>query len=204
MTGLNRVSNLTRVSLTVALFSIVCNLSVAAQSTGRKLWPRSSSVSRVAPFVDHDIAYQEEQAGQTGGLLGILEAQKTAIVGSWIGVSSEGNRIIQTYNADGTLHGSAQGEVSTIPELGVLTPGHGVWAHLGGWQFGFTAMGILYDINTGAYLGMLKARALLTLNDAGDQMSGTDKVEVFDPDGNLVFAATGNTTFTRIKFEPFN
>jgi hypothetical protein len=156
-------------------------------------------------MADLDTVYQEAQAsGQAGGFLGILEPQKTAIVGSWLGVSSEGNRLIQTYNADGTMHGSAQTEVSTIPALGVLTPGHGVWTHLGSRQFGFTAMGILYDINTGAYLGMLRARALLILNDAGDQMSGTDKVEVFDPDGNLVFAATGSTTFTRIKFEPFN
>src|SRR5262249_37799507 len=175
MPSLKRVSNLTRLSVSVALLCVLCNLSVEGQSSGRKLWPRGPSVNRAAPIADQDTVYQEAQAsGQAGGLPGILEPQKTAIVGSWIGVSSEGNRIIQTYNADGTIHGSAQTEVSTIPELGVLTPGHGVWAHLGGRQFGFTAMGILYDINTGAYLGMLKARALLTLNDAGDQLSGTD------------------------------
>jgi hypothetical protein len=34
-------------------------------------------------------------------------------------------------------------------------------------------------------------------------MSDTDKVEIFGP-GALVFTASGNTTFTRIKFEPFN
>jgi hypothetical protein len=65
-------------------------------------------------------------------------------------------------------------------------------------------MGILYDINAGAYHGYIKARLLLTLNEAGDQLSGTDKVEIFDADGNLAFAVPpGNTSFTRIKFEPF-
>jgi hypothetical protein len=52
---------------------------------------------------------------------------------------------------------------------------------------------------------MLKARAVLTLNEAGDQISGTDKVEIFGPDGTLVFAVPpGTTTYTRIKFEPFD
>ncbi len=51
---------------------------------------------------------------------------------------------------------------------------------------------------------MLKVRILLTLNKAGDQMSGTDKVEIFGPDGTLLQTFLGNTTFTRIKFEPFN
>ena len=39
---------------------------------------------------------------------------------------------------------------------------------------------------------------------AGVGMTGADKVEIFGPDGNLVFTATGATTYTRIKFEPFN
>jgi hypothetical protein len=35
-------------------------------------------------------------------------------------------------------------------------------------------------------------------------MGGTDKVEIFGSDGGLVFTASGNATFKRIKFEPFN
>jgi hypothetical protein len=133
------------------------------------------------------------------------ESKKMAIVGTWLGTSAEGNKLIQSYTSDGIVLGSVQTEVSTNPQLGVLTPGHGVWTYLGGRQFGVTSFGLLYDINTGALLGYLKARIELTLNEAGDQMSGTDKIEIFDPDGNLVFAVPpGNSSFTRVKFESFN
>jgi hypothetical protein len=139
-----------------------------------------------------------------GGFLDTLEKQKTAIVGSWLGTSGDGNRLIATYNSDGTIHGSVQTEVSTIPELGVLTPSHGVWKHLGGRQFGVTTFAILYDINTGAYQGMLKVRIVLTLNAAEDQMTGTDKVEIINPDGTVISFPSGTTPYTRIKFESFN
>jgi hypothetical protein len=51
---------------------------------------------------------------------------------------------------------------------------------------------------------MAKIRVLLTLNEAGDQMSGTDKVEIINPDGSVISLPSGNTPYTRIKFEPFN
>ncbi|MDQ3010129.1 MAG: hypothetical protein M3X11_05445 [Acidobacteriota bacterium] len=186
-----------------------------AQATGRKPWPRGNAVNNPVPTVPDQAAErapvaelltasQEWQAAERCDFLCILERQKTAIVGTWLGTSGEGNKLLQSFTSDGIMFGSVQGEVSTNPELGVLTPGHGVWKHLGGRQFGFTAVGLLYDINTGAYLGYLKARVLLTLNEAGDQMSGTDKVEIFGPDGSLVFTATGNTSYKRIKAEPFN
>jgi hypothetical protein len=35
-------------------------------------------------------------------------------------------------------------------------------------------------------------------------MSAADKVEIFGSDGELAFTGSGNTTFTRITFEPFN
>lgn len=66
-------------------------------------------------------------------------------------------------------------------------------------------MGILYDINTGHLNGFLKVRVLLTLNEAGDEMSGTDRVQILDPDGNVVVTfPPGNTSYKRIKVEPFN
>ena len=194
-----------RVFLTLLITGVIA-ISAAptqAQSARRKAW--GSSVNSSVPTVP-DQAPQGVQVAemQTASQKSKAE-KKTAIVGSWLGTSGEGNKLIQSYTSDGIMLGSAQGEVSTVPELGALTTGHGVWEYLGGRQFGVTAVGILYDINTGAYLGYLKARLVLTLNQGGDQMSGTDKVEIFDPDGNLVFAVPpGNTTFTRIKFEPFN
>jgi hypothetical protein len=129
---------------------------------------------------------------------------RTALVGSWLGTTGDGLRLLSTFNADGTMTNSVQGEVSTNPELGVLTPLHGVWKYLGGRRFGVTAFGAQYDINTGVYLGMLKVRIVLTVDKAADQMSGTDKVEIVTPDGTIIALGSHSTPYTRIKFEPFN
>jgi hypothetical protein len=167
-----------------ALCLALSTLTVEAQSTGP------------------ETAYQE---GQAGGLLGVLEAKKTAIVGSWQGAISNGHKILLTYNSDGTAHNTHQGEISTNPAQGVLTPLHGVWTHLGSRQFGVTFKGIFYDINTGELKGFITARLLLTLNEAGDELSGIDAAQVFDPDGNVVATLpSGNVSFKRIQFEPFN
>ena len=144
------------------------------------------------------------QGGFLDVLADIFARQKTANVGSWLGISSEGNRILQSFTSDGVFLASVQGGVNTDPMFGVLTTAHGVWKHLGGRQFAATAISVNYDINTGAYLGYLKARLVLTLNEVGDEMSGTDKVEILGPTGELVFTATGATSYKRIKFEPFN
>ena len=149
-----------------------------------------------------------DQAGVSAFIaepLAASESKKLAIVGTWLGTSGEGNKLIVSFTSDGIVFSSVEGEVSTNAQFGVLTPGHGVWTYLGGRQFGLTGVLLNYDINTGAYLGYVKVREVLKLNETGQQMSGTDKVEIFDPDGNLVLAIPpGNTSFTRLMFERFN
>src|SRR5262252_9599198 len=130
--------------------------------------------------------------GAISGVLDVLEL-RTAIVGSWLGTNGENFKLLSTFNIDGTMTNSIQSEVSTVPELGVLTPLHGVWKYLGGRQYGVTAFGVLYDINTAAYLGMLKVRIVLTLSKTGDQLSGTDKVEIINPDGTTTFIGSSST-----------
>jgi hypothetical protein len=137
------------------------------------------------------------------GVVADLSEERSAIVGSWLGVNGYDLKLLSTFNADGTMTNSVQSEVSTIPELGVLTPLHGVWKYLGGRQFGVTAFGVLYDINSGSYLGMLKVRIVLTISKSGDQLSGTDKVEIVNPDGTTTFLGSSITPYTRIKFEAF-
>ena len=192
-----------RIILTLLIMAVVIisTTVIQAQSTGRNPWPRSASVNDLAPAVPDQATAGAPGAGMQVEPQG---AKKAAIVGSWLGTSSEGNKVIISFTSDRLAIGSVQGGVSTIPEFGVLTSAHGVWEHLGGQQFGYTAVSVNYDLNTGAYMGLLKARTVLTLNATGDQMSGTDKVEIFGPNGELVFAVSGNTTFMRIRYEPFN
>jgi hypothetical protein len=107
-----------------------------------------------------------------------------------------------SFTSNGIAFSSVQGEVKLT--MLVLTPAHGVWAHLGGRQFAFTSMGILYDIQTGGYQGAAKLRALVTLGKSGDQMNGTATVDVFAPDGTLVVTFLHTVRFTRIEVEPFD
>jgi len=140
-------------------------------------------------------------------MLDVLAPKKTAIVGAWQGaISLNGSRILFTFNSDGTAYSSHQGEVSTAPRPPVVvTPLHGVWTHLGGNQFGATLTGIIYDSSTDELKGSFKVRLLLTINEAGDELSVMDRADFLGPNGNEVAALPpGNTTYKRIQFEPFN
>jgi len=150
---------------------------------------------------DPETTYQD---GQPAGLLDVLQPKKTAIVGSWSGTLSNGRKYVATYNSDGTAHFSHQGEVSTeFP--GVLTPLHGVWTYLGDRQFGATFFGVLYDINTAQLNGFVRGRLLLTLNEAGDEITDMDGAQLLDPQGNVVATLPlGPGSSKRIQFEPFN
>lgn len=184
-------------------------LPVGAQSptgpAGRFRQRQPQPSAERAPVEEQATAEPESHADAQDGLPESHEQRQTAIVGVWLGTSAEGYKLLATYNADGTLHGSVQSEVSTNPEFGVLTPVHGVWKYVGGRTFSITALGVIYDINTGNLMGYLKVRALLRLNPAGDEISGTDHVQLLDPDGNVAQDfPPGNTPYKRIKFEPFN
>src|SRR5262249_37488889 len=122
-------------------------------------WLIAGAIMMSAPAT-HAADADRDRPGIVAGIQD-LSPWKTAIVGSWLGANGQDLKLLSTFNADGTMTNSIQSEVSTIPELGVLTPLHGVWKYLGGRQFGVTAFGILYDINTGSYLGMLKVRIVL-------------------------------------------
>jgi len=159
-------------------------------------------------------ASQEEQAVAQGGILDILERQKTAIVGTWLGTAGNGNKILITFNEGGTVLLSLHG--INVTNNTVLTPTHGVWKHLGGRQFGVTGLAVRYNpittntmppVPAGSLLSYLKLQNLLTISEDGDELTGMSIVRALDPDGNVV----GNPTiinnvppFTRIKLEPFN
>src|SRR5258705_13228627 len=103
-----------------------------AQSAGRN--PRSRGVSVINPTPALPGQYPEREL--PAEVQTEFQEKKAAIVGSWLGASGEGNKVISTYNSDGTNHSSLQFVVSTVPELGVLTPTHGEWKKHGGGQLG--------------------------------------------------------------------
>jgi hypothetical protein len=146
-------------------------------------------------------ATQASQAAEQGTVRDSHQEEKS-IVGSWIGTIDNGERVVMSFTSDGIEGSSVQGAVKlTSP---VLTPGHGVWAPLGGRQFAITDVVILYDIHTGDYRGSGKLRATLTLARGGDRMNGRARIDIFAPDGTLAVSFLHTVSFTRIKIEPLD
>ena len=150
---------------------------------------------------------QAQSTEQTGENAAQQETQtirlrpQQAIVGTWLGtLSSTGSKSLITFNADGTLINSAQGESSTNPARPPHTSHHGVWRHLGERQFGLTMWDIFYDSNTGQLIQYTKIRSVLTL-DNRDQMSASGRAEVLNPQGEVVMSRSGSFSYSRIKFE---
>jgi len=129
------------------------------------------------------------------------QQDQQSIVGSWLGINETGERWLISFTSDGIALSSVQSEVSLTRPVGVLTPSHGVWAHLGDRQFAITERAVFYDIQTGEYRLGGKLRGVLTLDTTGDALSGTAKVDAFAPDGSLVFTLTHTLRFKRIKVE---
>jgi hypothetical protein len=75
-------------------------------------------------------------------------------------------------------------------------------AMAGGRRFAVTAIGIRYNLQTGADQGTAKLRLLLMAHRSGDQASGTAILEIFAPDGTPSGPFQHAVTFTRIRVEP--
>jgi hypothetical protein len=145
-------------------------------------------------------------AANVAGVTAQADCDQNSIVGAWRGASGEGNGLVISFITGGNLISSVQSEVTLSPRLSVLTPGHGVWTHLGGCQYGYTVVGLLYTIQTGKSTGYLKAKGVIGLNPNNmNVITGTDKVSIYDAAGNLVFEVPeGQTSLTRTVMEPYN
>jgi hypothetical protein len=100
-----------------------------------------------------------------------------------------------TFTADGAL-------VATITDP-FLNTGHGAWGKKEKDTFAITIL--LFQFSPeGSFLGTLKARATLSLNDKLDTFDSDDyQFEFFDPNGNPTgFVGIGAAHGTRIKVEP--
>ena len=151
--------------------------------------------SVIAVFTPAPPSKAAEQAGA------LHSNQEQSIVGSWMGTFENGERILMSFTSDGIVLSSVQTEVSATNP--VLTPGHGMWARVGRRQFAFTDIVILYDIQTGEYRGSGKLRGKLTLDKVGN-LSGDNRVEIFDPNGVLMIALPHPFRLTRINVDPLD
>jgi hypothetical protein len=148
------------------------------------------------------------QGTNQGGLLDVLEKQKTTIAGSWLmTINIPDNppplnhfKGLAVFTEDGNYISSAQGDVTPSP-FPAGTSQYGAWTHLGGRQFALTFLTVLYDIATAEPQGLFKLRQTMTLNDAGDEFTGPFRLDVFDNDEHIVASVTGTVQAKRIKVE---
>ncbi|MGH9842024.1 MAG: hypothetical protein ACREEM_24975 [Blastocatellia bacterium] len=146
---------------------------------------------------------QEPTHAAQGGLLGILERQKKALVGAWLAdVTPFGpnaippRKIVETFHEGGTHVVSAQREILPPP----CTPGYGVWKHNGGRTFAATAISICYNLD-GSLFGIFKVSRTITLNESSDQFDGEAKLVLTGPAGNVLFTGQATTRGVRVRVE---
>ncbi len=126
--------------------------------------------------------------------------------GSWIGVvtSAPGGpppfRVLMTFNKDGGFTGTGDGD-----NFAGGSPQHGVWERVSGSgnsrRFAVTFLQLFYAPDSSP-TGLHKIRQTVILSKSGDTWEGPAVVDIFAPDGTLVFSATATATATRIRSEP--
>jgi hypothetical protein len=131
---------------------------------------------------------------------------RNAIVGSWLVQLGNGNHILETFNADGSVTEAGQGDIvapfkKNFPSF---TPGHGSWTCDADGNWVSTILIIMYDVrNPYVYLGQFKSHQKFALSDTNN-LSGSDRLEITTPDGAVVDGgSTGLSTGHRIVAEPF-
>ena len=174
-------------------------IQVAPSSSGRSV----ASPNDVRQDADAAISQAPDRAGDVD-----IAAKKGTIVGSWLlTVNIPGNPApFDSFNAlwaltgDGILVSSAQGDTAPTP-FPSNTSAYGAWAQTGDHKFAATFLSVLYDSQTGENMGRFKLLQTMTLNDAGDTWSGAFRLNVYDPDGNLVATVDGTAQAKRIVVE---
>ncbi len=127
--------------------------------------------------------------------------------GSWMGVVTAGPggpppfRVLMNFTKDGGFTGSGDGDVGPTQSG---SPQYGVWERVGGAnsrRFAVTFFQLFYAPDSSP-TGLHKIRQTVILSRSGDTWQGPGKVDIFAPNGTLVFSGTATATATRIQSEP--
>lgn len=131
-------------------------------------------------------------------------AHARGLVGSWdvevtIRQCASGAAIrtfhsLGTYMTGGTMIDSTSGTAQALK-----TPGQGEWRHLGGPAYEFAFKSFTFDAS-GNFTGWTKIVHVATMDPSGESYSSEGSLEVYAPDGNLVFTGCASTTATRYQY----
>ena len=77
------------------------------------------------------------------------------------------------------------------------SPGHGQWIQVKHRRYALTFVNL--EVNPdGSFAGTGRVRSQIQLEPGGDEWRGTFEVDIFDPDGNVLFTDSGTVSGTRI------
>jgi hypothetical protein len=97
--------------------------------------------------------------------------------------------LVETFHSDGTYAEESLFDFIPPPQS---TPGLGVWERTKGHVFAATHYGVIIGSSSNAdFQGTYRTRQRLRLSRDGDSFTGTGRIEIFDPNGNLIFSLDG-------------
>ena len=146
-------------------------------------------------------------APQSQSKPGYIHNNAPQLEGSWVVTVSfpDGTSLpvkpLVTFSAGGTMMGS---DPSPFPTYFKNTPQHGTWARKGPREFVFTAIGYQYgDVDDGDPDGLytIVVKETVAIERGGESYNGTGTVQMFDPEGNLLWSLPDTTRAVRIKPE---
>jgi hypothetical protein len=100
--------------------------------------------------------------------------------------------ILNTFLAGGSM----LSQPSANPAL--LSPGHGVWKHVGGRTFENTVVLFQFNPANGMYAGTVTIQRDIRLEWNLDEYTSTDSVEASDPNGNVIGRRCATTVGRRL------
>ena len=163
-----------------------------------------AAMTTMAAFAQSD--KNQTQADKTTVMSNVNNARD--LTGSWMGVVTAGPggpppfRVLMTFTGVGGFVGSGDGDVG-VTQSG--SPQYGVWERIGrghSRRFALTFLQLFSSNSDASSRGTVKVRQTIILSRSGDTWQGPARVDIFAPNGTLVFSGTATATATRIQSEP--
>ncbi len=144
-------------------------------------------------------------AGRTAGLA--HADRDEPLVGSWMVVGTPPGgpqRILASFLPGGVLIRTAPFQQAAPSGLGVakifISTTHGAWNRTSDTEFGLTISGFAFD-EAGRFLATQCIRAVLEVNDAGDEFNGAAMTDFVGADSTLLASVSATVRGSRIAVE---
>ncbi len=168
-------------ALTILMLTMFAQVHVSAQDTNNEDQSNGQT--------------QEDLFGRRGNdrtLEGTWDAQVTIR-------NCQNNMAIRTFASIGTFMsgGTFLDSTSGTPQA-LKTPGQGVWSHVSGRTYRFSFKSFTFDAG-GNFTGWTIIRHQANLNRRADEYESAGTLQIYSPNGNLLFTGCSTTTATRFE-----